>query len=144
MGCWGDFKNEAIEQAFESLQPGGWFECQEFGSLVECDDGSLPADCELARWAQLINEASSRAGRPRHVAPSMLQWFQNVGFVDVHQVIYQLPIGRWGNDDQQKELGAYWQYTLELGVEVLTFRLLWETRNWSQSEIEVGGCTKIK
>ncbi|KAK4454189.1 S-adenosyl-L-methionine-dependent methyltransferase [Podospora aff. communis PSN243] len=136
-GCWGDFKTEAIQQAFDSLRPGGWLECQEFGSLVNCDDGSLPVDCHLAGWARAVNTAASRAGRPRDVAPQMFEWFKDVGFVDVREVRYKLPIGRWAKDPHLKVPGLGWFITLESGLDALSSRLFTCVLDMYREEIEV-------
>jgi len=137
-GCWGDFKTEAIQQAFDALRPGGCFECQEFGSLVECDDGSLPVNCALVSWAQHINLAASQAGRPRDVADRMLQWFKEVGFVDVHEVRYKLPIGGWTGDAHLAHLGKFWRYLMNDGLDALSMRLFSEVLGWDEAEIQVG------
>lgn len=103
-GCWKDFKAEAIEQAFECLRPGGWFESQEFGGLVECDDGTLPADSPLASWARILDTAGALKDRPRHVADSMVQWYREAGFVDVQCRFFKMPIGLWPEDRKLRRL----------------------------------------
>jgi metalloendopeptidase OMA1, mitochondrial len=126
-----------MQQAFDALRPGGWLECQEFGSLVECDDGSLPVDSALASWARDVNLAASQAGRPRDVADRMLQWFKEVGFVDVHEVRYKVPIGTWAKDRRLKEMGVLWREVMEHGLEALSMRLLSEVLEWDEAKIKV-------
>ncbi|KAK3349258.1 S-adenosyl-L-methionine-dependent methyltransferase [Lasiosphaeria hispida] len=134
-GCWNDFKVEAVEQAFERLKPGGWFESQELGCLVECDDGTLPADSSLASWARLLDRAGALKNHPRHVAHKMVQWYKEVGFVDVQQRLLKMPIGCWPENHRMKEIGRFWQLCLELGLESLSLRLLNETFGWGLSEM---------
>jgi len=137
-GCWKDFKAEAVEQAFESLQPGGWFESHELGRLVDCDDGTLPAQSPLASWARILDRAGALKGQPRHVADKMVQWYREVGFVDVQQRRLKMPIGGWPLDGQMKEIGYYWQVSLELGLESLSLRLLHEAFGWDLPKMMVG------
>ena len=40
-GCWSSFEKEIAQQAFDALEPGGWFESQEWDSIIACDDGTL-------------------------------------------------------------------------------------------------------
>ncbi|KAK0620495.1 S-adenosyl-L-methionine-dependent methyltransferase [Immersiella caudata] len=136
-GCWGDFKTEAIQEAFGALQPGGWLECQEFGSLVKCDDGSLPVDSALATWARDASLAASQAGRPRDVADRMRQWFKEVGFVDVHEVRYKLPIGGWTKDARLAYLGKFWWLLMNEGLDALSTRLFSEVLCWDEAQTKV-------
>ena len=105
--------------------------------MVECDDGSLPVNCALLSWAQQVNLAASQACRPRDVADRMLQWFKEVGFVDVHEVRYKLPIGRWMEDAHLAELGKFWRYLMNDGLDTLSMRLFSEVLGWDEAEIQV-------
>ncbi|KAH7006971.1 hypothetical protein EDB80DRAFT_893436 [Ilyonectria destructans] len=124
MGCWGNFKQEIIQQAYDNLRPGGWFESQEITSLVGSHDGSLPPDSPLSNWFRELNTASALIDRPRHIsADTMLQWYRDVGFVDIHQKTFQLPIGIWPKDPYLKRLGLVWAENLKKSLNGLSVRL---------------------
>ncbi|GAB1318649.1 metalloendopeptidase [Madurella fahalii] len=144
MGCWSDFKKEVVQRAYDTLQPGGWFESQEVGSLVASDDGTLPPHGGLASWVQDFNTAGSLTGRPRDVAGSISQWYMEVGFVDVRHTTFKLPIGQWPMDPRQKELGAWWAMTLETALSGLSVRLFHEAfgRETAETEIQVIRATR--
>lgn len=136
-GCWKDFKVEAIDQAFQCLRPGGWFESQEIGRLVACDDGTLPADSNLASWARILEEAAALKNRPRDGADKMAQWYKEAGFVDVQCTLLKMPIGSWPKDEKMKQIGCFWRMCLELGWEGLSLRLLKEAFGWELPEMMV-------
>ncbi|KAK0719111.1 S-adenosyl-L-methionine-dependent methyltransferase [Lasiosphaeris hirsuta] len=137
MGCWKDFKLDVIHQAFNGLQPGGWFECQEIGGLVECDDGTLPSDAPLTSWARALNIAGSKMGRPRDVSGRISEWYKEVGFVDVQQHALKMPIGNWSQDTRMKEAGSYWKVSMERALEGLSLRLFNEAFGWELADITV-------
>jgi len=142
MGCWNDIKKELVQESFDSLRPGGWLETQEIASLVECDDGSLPPDSSLSRWIQQVNAASSILGRPREVSSQqMVQWYKEVGFVDVELVPFRLPIGYGPNDRPNtlaiKDLGLLWRMVMLQSLDTLSLRLFHDILGWSDVEIRV-------
>lgn len=141
MGCWGDFKNEVVQQAFDNLHPGGWFESQEIGSLVECDDTSLQSDAPLATWARVFYQAGLSMGRPRDAADKMCEWYKEVGFVDVEQRVFKMPIGRWAKCPRLKETGKYWQVCMDDALEGLSLRLFNEAFGWDEAKTKVGRFT---
>ncbi|KAI5468026.1 methyltransferase domain-containing protein, partial [Mariannaea sp. PMI_226] len=122
-GCWGDFKQEVIEQAFKNLHPGGWLESQEMGCLVQSDDGTLPLDGPLSRWIADVNSASAKIGRPRDVADRMAQWYSEVGFVDVEQKLFKIPVNSWLQGTGLENIGRLWGLNLHEAVEPLSVRL---------------------
>jgi len=137
MGCWEDFKKDVVEQAFDNLRPGGWFESQEIGRLVMCDDGTLPADAPLATWARYLNTAASSQHRPRDVAGQMLEWYKEVGFVDVQQHVFKMPIGTWAADPRLRTTGAFWLASLDARLEGLSLRIFNETFGWEPAHVAV-------
>ena len=137
MGCWGDFKSEIIQQAFDNLSPGGWFESQEVASLVQTDDGTMPEQGALAGWLECLNTASCAVQQPRDVAPKMAQWYQEVGFVDVRESIFKIPLGTWPADPRLKQAGMFWQHSLVDGIGGLSRRLFNVALGWSEIETEV-------
>ena len=137
MGCWEDFKKDVVEQAFDNLRPGGWFESQEIGHLVMCDDGTLPADAPLATWARHLNTAAASQHRPRDVAGQMLEWYKEVGFVDVQQHVFKMPIGKWAADPRLMRAGAMWLLSLRERLEGLSQRIFNETFGWELAHITV-------
>ncbi|KAK5660527.1 hypothetical protein OQA88_13076 [Cercophora sp. LCS_1] len=132
-----NFQAELVRQAFDALRPGGWLESQEIASLVECDDNTLERNGTLTYWVRLVAEAGLKVGRPRDVARSMVQWYRDVGFVDVKIMEFKVPIGSWAKDPALKEMGAYWRENMVEAVESLSLRLFNEGLGWTYEELQV-------
>jgi len=69
------------------------------------DDGTLPADCPLIRWNNLIIEASIKLGCNFDVATTHKQRLAEAGFVNVVQKEYKWPINTWPRDKKLKNIG---------------------------------------
>jgi len=142
MGCWNDIRKELIQESFNNLRPGGWLEAQEIASLVECDDGSLPPESSLVSWIKHCNVASSVLGRPRDVSSQqMVQWYKEVGFIDVELIPFKLPIGHGPvdqpNNPQMKVLGLGWRMVMLQSLNALSLGLFHNVLGWSYGDILV-------
>ncbi|KAK5658999.1 hypothetical protein OQA88_1085 [Cercophora sp. LCS_1] len=135
VGCWKDFSEEAIHQAFDCLRPGGWFESQEIGRSVNCDDGSVSVDTSLACWARNLDRAASLKGHPRDVAERVVEWYRDPGFVDVHQRVFKMPIGVWAADPALQKVGLCWGMSLGSGLGSLSSRLFHEALRMDYAKI---------
>ncbi|KAJ5015787.1 Secondary metabolism regulator LAE1 [Colletotrichum sp. SAR 10_99] len=62
-GCINDWEEYAAK-CFDNLSPGGWVEFIETPLKPQSDDGTLPEDAQILVIADLIQEASEKAGRP--------------------------------------------------------------------------------
>ncbi|KAL1847596.1 ATPase [Paecilomyces lecythidis] len=78
------------QQAYEHLAPGGWIEMQEYESEAHSDDGTLETTRFIRNWQNMINEASTKAGKNFNEAPSQKQRLIDAGFVDVRDDIYKV------------------------------------------------------
>ncbi|UNI20613.1 hypothetical protein JDV02_006683 [Purpureocillium takamizusanense] len=136
-GCWSSFESQIAQQAFDYLEPGGWFESQELDSTVACDDGTLDPDSALARWFQDIAAAGESLNRSSVVGASLKEMYQRVGFVDVQQRIFRLPINGWAKDEKLRELGQMWEKNILSGLSGFSYRLFNCVYGRSPAEIEV-------
>ena len=136
-GCWGSFREQIARQAFDALTPGCWFESQEFDGVVECDDGTLPADGAIARWSRELCTAAERIDRPVVVAKHLRRDFEAVGFVDVHERVFKIPTNAWPKSPQLKEIGRMWESNMTQGLSGFSFHLFNKVYGRSPEEIEV-------
>ncbi|KAL2221500.1 UMTA methyltransferase family protein [Thermoascus aurantiacus ATCC 26904] len=112
-----------FSQAFKHLKSGGYFEMQS-------------TEAEILR-----NEETDKEPRYTHILQKcMHEWkekMEKAGFVDVKDVQYKLPNGRWPKDPKLKEIGMYHQVQQIQAVDAYAFALLSRILGWSQPEIQV-------
>lgn len=137
MGCFSDFKNQIVRQAFDNLEPGGWFESLDLMPVWHSDDGTLDPKGAFGRWIKDINEASERINRPLEVANKLKGWYEEVGFVDVHEEVYKMPSSGWPTDPKWKGIGQLWQYNLLDGLSGFTLGLFSKAFGRTEEEIHV-------
>ncbi|KAM4062731.1 methyltransferase [Hirsutella rhossiliensis] len=136
-GCWSSFEKEVVEQAFATLDHGGWFEAQEFDCIVTSDDGTLDPNGPFAKWLNELTVAAETLHRPIVFGTTLKEVFERVGFVDVQQRIFKLPINGWAKDERLKELGRMWERNLTQGLSGFSFQLLNRAYDRPATEIEV-------
>jgi len=117
LGSFSDFKKEVIQQAYENLEPGGWLESLDANGMSQSDDGSLDPDSAFGRWTRDLNEASEIIGKPISVAHKLRAWFKEVGFVDIHERGFKLPMNGWPTDPFWKAIGEMSEQNLLHGLD---------------------------
>lgn len=126
------------EQAFASLEPGGWVENQEFEVKFGCDDGTLPEDSACVRWAELWNEGIEKFGLTGRCYPEqMKQQMEDAGFINVTTSFYRMPIGTWPKDKRLRQSGWFNLVGFFDGVSGLSQRVFTKALGWSIEEMEV-------
>ncbi|KAL1637258.1 hypothetical protein SLS58_009445 [Diplodia intermedia] len=136
LGSFEDFR-EVVKKSYKYLKPGGWMESQEFYSTLYCDDGTMGPDYAFAEWTRTQDAAAMNLGRPLRIANKLKRWYEEQGFVDVHEEVFKLPINPWPKDPQLKMLGRFSENSLLEGIQA--FSLAWFHRGlgWTKDEIEV-------
>jgi hypothetical protein len=74
----------------------------------------------LERWGRMLLEASIKLGVPLDSALTVKDIMEEIGYIDVVQVIYQWPMNKWPADKRMKELGmdSLSDSVFEMSVEV--------------------------
>lgn len=65
------------------MKPGGYIELAEFGTKLECDDGTLRADDAAKRTVEFLAEAMTAMGRSPVNDTVLQEHLHNTGFVDI-------------------------------------------------------------
>ncbi|KAK1490572.1 methyltransferase domain-containing protein [Colletotrichum abscissum] len=136
----GSFKSwpDAIKQAYDNLEPGGYLEIQDNEFPIFCDDGSMPADSQVLRWTQLIVEATDIVGKSMAVAPTFKQMLEDAGFEDVQGRQEKWPISPWQQKDpKQRELGICSRAGTMEGLEPICMALFTRVLGWTREEVFV-------
>ncbi|KAF7559569.1 hypothetical protein G7046_g4588 [Stylonectria norvegica] len=136
-GCWSNFQEQIARQAFKSLAPGGYFESQEFDGIVASDDDTLKDDMPLARWFRDLREASYITDRPVVMATKLREAYEAVGFVDIQERVFKMPINGWPKDERLKELGRMWERNMVQGLSGFSFHLFNRAFGKTPAQIEV-------
>ncbi|RPA71232.1 S-adenosyl-L-methionine-dependent methyltransferase [Ascobolus immersus RN42] len=105
-----------IRTSLEHIKPGGYMEIQ------ECDvcnplspDGRVPL--AWAHYNELLREASVLCGSRLDVTQELKGLMEEVGFVDVQEIVYPVPHGPWSRDKHMKEIGKWSLHVFNLGTE---------------------------
>ncbi len=136
IGAFRDFR-DIIRKSFRYLQPGGWMESQEIAIDLYCDDGTVADDNPFLDWTTNQNRAAGNVGRPLRIANKLKSWYEEAGFVDVHEVVYKLPINPWPKDPHLKALGRFWEAAMLSGIQAFSLAWFYRGLNWTKEEIEV-------
>ncbi len=103
-----------------------------------CDDGTMPDDWPLKRLMDDLYDCAEQIGRSLRCAETYKQALINVGFVDVQQITYKLPINNWPRDRKWKEMGSMWKGIFEGGgLQAISMGLLHRVRGLNREQIEV-------
>lgn len=137
LGCWSDMKRQVLQRAFDHLRPGGWMECQEVYARPVCDDGTMADDHAFLRWADETAEASRVADRQMYIGEELGEWMAQVGFVDVQQLVFKIPLNGWPRDRLLKQMGLMWQRNLLNGLSGFSLALLTRIKGRTVEDIEV-------
>jgi len=137
MGCFDDFR-DIIKRSYDNLQPGGWMESQELYPSVLCDDGTMDKSKHaFHQFWQKLDEAAMIMGKPLRIANKLKRWYEEAGFVDVHEEVFKIPINSWPKDPQFKLIGRFWADSLNLGVQGFALALFTRYLAWTKDELEV-------
>ncbi|KAI8171654.1 Secondary metabolism regulator LAE1 [Colletotrichum sp. SAR 10_86] len=135
-GSFSDWEG-VIKQAYDNLEPGGYFEIQDSIWPPVCDDGTFSEDSALYKWTRLLVEASDKLGRPIDQTAQRPMMMQAIGFEDIRTTRVVFPVSPWPKDDRLRELGKWNLYQLLPGLEALTLGLLTRALGWSKPEVLV-------
>jgi hypothetical protein len=136
LGIYPDFRT-IIQKAYNNLEPGGFLESHELYTKLYCDDGTMPASYELLEWHRTQDEAAMSLGRPLRIANKLKNWFEQAGFVDVHEEVFAIPVNSWPRDARFKLLGKFMQWNMSQGVFAWTVEYFTKALQWTDAEVEV-------
>ncbi|CAI6338941.1 unnamed protein product [Periconia digitata] len=136
IGCFEDFR-EVIKSSYRHLKPGAWMESQEIMPTVYCDDGTMAGSWPYAEWVQTQDQAAMNLGKPLRIANKLKRWYEQAGFVDVHEEVFKLPLNSWPKDPQFKMLGRFNETCYLDGLQAWSLQLFTRGLEWTKDEIEV-------
>ncbi|KAH8130064.1 S-adenosyl-L-methionine-dependent methyltransferase [Trichoderma asperelloides] len=135
--CWESFETQIAQQAFDTLMPGGWLESQEVLPVPHCDDGTLKPDSALGLWFRDFLNAAAEARRPVTEACNLRSIYERVGFVDIHERVYKIPLNGWAKDAKLKEVGKMMELNMQMGLSAFSLGLFSRIYGQTPEQIEV-------
>ena len=135
LGCFEDYKS-IIKRAFDNLQPGGYMESQEVYNVLFCADGTMKPGNAFLDWTRTQDEAAMKLGRPLRIANKLKRWYEECGFVDVQEEVFQLPINGWPKDPRFKFIGKFWEKSFIDGLQGFSLATFHRAFGWTREEIE--------
>lgn len=135
--CWESYETQIAKQAFDTLSPGGWFESQESLTTPKCDDGTFKEDSALSLWFLDFTDAAAEAKRPLTEAANLKSMYERVGFVDIHERIFKVPLNGWPKDMELKEVGLMMEMNMQMGLSAFSLSLFNRIYRQTPAEIEV-------
>jgi len=123
-----------ITQAFKSLKPGGWYEMQDMG-VLKSNDGSTDGTY-VDSWTKYLLQAGTRVGKDWDCARKYTRYFEEAGFVDVHEKVYCWPINTWPKGARNKELGRWAYANCIESLEAVSLRVMKHGLGWSPEQVD--------
>ncbi|KAB5584890.1 methyltransferase LaeA [Coniochaeta sp. 2T2.1] len=129
---------QLYSQVYSHLKPRvGYIEQVEIDWMPRCDDGTLPPDAEILRWATELLSAMDDHGRPLRVDPQRtMAQLREAGFVDVNEEAFKVAINGWPSDPDERERGRWLAVGLNQGLTSMTLAPLTRMRDKTRADVE--------
>ncbi|KFY10977.1 hypothetical protein V491_07386 [Pseudogymnoascus sp. VKM F-3775] len=121
--------------AFRTIKPGGWIEQVEINVQIVSDDGTVDEDHILTGWAKPFFKAGDILGKTIRALDQSKELMENVGFTNVVQRNYKVPIGAWSSDPKLKEVGRWSLLFCLSGMESYAMYMLTMVLNWKVEDV---------
>ena len=133
---------KVIQQAYQHLSPGGWFELQDLelgpDGVVENNPPS-PAFRSLdgiMGWNKHMTEGSAKLGIDLAASRKLPAWLQETGFVNISHKMFKWPMGSWPQDEHLKSLGESALDNFLRGLEGFSTTVFTTGLGWSKEELQ--------
>ncbi|KAH8896043.1 S-adenosyl-L-methionine-dependent methyltransferase [Thozetella sp. PMI_491] len=132
------FKNplQVVRSAYDTLEPGGWLELQDFYFPWGYADNAEPKDTAIYKWNQLCLEGSTKSGRPWTHAQHYKRYLEEAGFEEVVERRFYWPMGPWAEGKYYQTLGRFMQQVILDGLHGISFKVI-TALGWSAEEIKL-------
>jgi len=126
-----------VKNCFDFLSPDGWVEFQDWDLRWYSEDESLKPDSALAKWLDLLIEASKKMGRDHLPGGKLEGWVRDAGFTEVHHQKFRIPVGRWPKDNRLKTIGAWNLLSALEGLEGFSMGLFTRILGWKPEDVQL-------
>ncbi|KAH7184942.1 S-adenosyl-L-methionine-dependent methyltransferase [Fusarium flagelliforme] len=130
---------ELASNIYKNLVPGGYVELLEVDLFANSDDNTLTEDSEFSKLLHLLDEASTKIGRPFQDNKKNKGILQDAGFVNIVETVLKWPNNSWPKDKKHKEVGQWNNLNMDhfKGLEAISMAVLTRVLGWSLEEVTV-------
>ncbi|EPE30978.1 S-adenosyl-L-methionine-dependent methyltransferase [Glarea lozoyensis ATCC 20868] len=125
---------EVFKKAFKSLSPGGYFEMQDLNLPIKALDNSLEGTT-MQRISELLLSTVAKVGLDPTTTGRYKKMMEEVGFVDIKEVVIEWPIGTWAKGAYHKKLGRWFRRDMEVGTEGILMGLFTRVIGMTREEV---------
>lgn len=125
-----------LQQAFETLKPGGWVELQDFAFPVRSDDGTMVGTA-FQRLNENLVKGLQMLGRDGGWAAKYKEFMEQAGFVNVTEKLYKWPQNPWPKNEQLKRIGHWNMVNTIDGLHGFSARLCTKVLGMDVDEFEL-------
>ncbi|KAI9651568.1 MAG: hypothetical protein M1829_002688 [Trizodia sp. TS-e1964] len=126
-----------VKQMFDNTAEGGWTEIQDFDFAFYSDDGSLTSDNATHQWITQLNNGFTQFGATSCPGPMVKGWMMDVGFTNIVEHKFKLPLGPWAKDKKLKTLGSWNMLFMIDSLEAVTVFIFTNVLKWKLEEVTV-------
>lgn len=82
--------DHVFQQAFENLEPNGWFEISSFAVNALSDDGTHLKAKSMMQGVELMHQSSKKFGKDMTTVSTWKERLEKVGFINVREEVYKV------------------------------------------------------
>lgn len=110
-----------FKNAYDNLNPGGWAEFHEWLLVVQSSNGFTKGrGVVLKEWSDLCVEGARRQGKDMKISLKFKSMLQALGFENLVQLKYDVPLNPWIPDPRQKRVAEMTLKTMQIAIRPFT------------------------
>ena len=135
-GCISDW-SDLQAKAFKHLKPGGWYEDVAYDIHTRSESPLVGPDHIYNKWSAFFFEAGDKMGKSfQYVRDSAQRHrMEKVGFVNIHETKFKVPVGGWSSDPVLKAVGMYNGLFIDQSLEGFALFIFKQVLGWEYDEI---------
>lgn len=100
-----------MKKAFDHMKPGGWIEFHDPEMRNIANDNSAKG-IAIEQWVETIVKGAKTVERGLRKPAHYQTWLSEIGFVNVHDAKFPLPINEWPENAKLKQVGTIYKHNL--------------------------------
>ncbi|KAF6812571.1 methyltransferase [Colletotrichum musicola] len=137
-GCFTDL-SKILKEIYDHTKPGGWFQIIEFDGQARAQAVELGEDHIFNRWWRWICEGLEKMGKSHSnvVSGRFKQGLLDVGYTELVERKWKIPIGTWPAKPELKRLGFCNREYVDMALEGFMLFILKDALGFTSAEVEL-------